>query len=121
MERPPSFMKGRFTFPCRNGCPASVLIRPEDVTHDHNSRFQARVIHKNFRGANILYTLLLPSNDTILSLVPSHHNHNVGEKIGIIPQVEDIILFENTSLFLSDSDSSQYIPMSFLPGIYQKQ
>jgi iron(III) transport system ATP-binding protein len=87
-------LKGHFTYPCRNGCPAQILIRPEDVVHDHNSKYKAKVLSKNFRGPNILYTLLLPSNDTILSLVPSHHNHKIGEEIGIVPQVEEIILFE---------------------------
>ncbi len=87
-------LRGPFTYPCRNGCPAQILIRPEDVVHDHNSKYKAKVVSKNFRGPNILYTLLLPSNDTILSLVPSHHNHDIGEEIGIVPQVEEIILFE---------------------------
>ena len=71
-----------------------MLIRPEDVVHDHSSRFTARILKKNFRGPNILYTLRLPTNDTVLALVPSHHNHRVGEQIGIVPQVEDIILFQ---------------------------
>jgi iron(III) transport system ATP-binding protein len=88
-------LRGPFTYPCRNGCPAQVLIRPEDVVHDHNSNYKAKVLSKNFRGPNILYTLLLPSKDTILSLVPSHHNHKIGEEIGIVPQVEEIILFED--------------------------
>jgi iron(III) transport system ATP-binding protein len=88
-------LRGHFTYPCRNGCPAHVLIRPEDIVHDHTSIFKARILKKNFRGANILYTLLLPSNDKILALVPSHHNHKEGQEIGIIPQVDEIILFEH--------------------------
>ncbi len=87
-------LKGRFTYPCRNGCSAQVLIRPEDIVHDHKSSFTARIVKKNFRGANILYTLSLPSNEKVLALVPSHHNHTVGQDIGIVPQVDDIILFE---------------------------
>lgn len=91
-------LEGRFTFPCRNGCPAHVLIRPEDVVHDHDSSFKARIINKNFRGANILYTLVLPSDEKVLSLVPSHHNHPVGQEIGIVPEVDEIILFEQNNL-----------------------
>jgi len=90
-------LRGAFSYPCRNGCPARILIRPEDVVHDHDSRYKAKVLNKNFRGPNILYTLLLPSKDTILSLVPSHHDHQIGEEIGIVPQVEEIILFEETN------------------------
>jgi len=91
-------LKGHFTYPCRNGCPAHVLIRPEDIVHDHDSKYTARILKKNFRGASILYTLRLPSNEKVLALVPSHHNHRVGQDIGIVPEVDDIILFEQKGL-----------------------
>ncbi len=87
-------LNGQFIYPCRNGCPAHVLIRPEDIVHNHESSYKARILKKNFRGAGILYTLLLPSNEKVLALVPSHHNHRVGQDIGIIPEVDEIILFE---------------------------
>jgi iron(III) transport system ATP-binding protein len=87
-------LKGRFSYPCRNGCPANVLIRPEDIIHDDNSPFKAEILRKNFRGANILYTLRLLNEEKILALVSSHHNHSIGQKIGIKPQVDEIVLFE---------------------------
>ncbi len=87
-------LKGRFSYPCKNGCPADVLIRPDDIIHDDSSSFKAKVIRKRFRGANILYTLQLPSNEEVLALVSSHHNHAIGQKIGIRPHVDEIILFE---------------------------
>ena len=87
-------LNGPFSYPCQNGCPAHVLIRPEDIVHDHNSRFKARINKKTFRGANILYTLELPSTEKVMALVPSHHNHTLGQEIGILPQVDEIILFD---------------------------
>jgi len=90
-------LRGPFNYPCRNGCPARFLIRPEDIVHDHDSRYKAKVLNNNFRDPNILYTLLPPSKKTIFSLVPSHHDHQIGEEIGIVPQVEEIILFEETN------------------------
>ena len=87
-------LKGRFSYPCRNGCPADVLIRPDDIVHDDNSPLKAKVLNKRFRGANILYTLQLQSDEKVLALVSSHHNHSIGQKIGIQPQVDEIILFE---------------------------
>ena len=62
--------------------------------HDDSSPFKAKVIRKRFRGANILYTLQLQSDEQVLALVSSHHNHSIGKKIGIRPQVDEIILFE---------------------------
>jgi iron(III) transport system ATP-binding protein len=87
-------LTGRFTRPHANGHPVDVLIRPEDIFHEDSSEFQAKVIKKNFRGANILYKLLLPSNEMVLALLPSHHDHKVGKTIGIIPRVDDSILFK---------------------------
>lgn len=86
-------LKGRFSYPCRNGCPANVLIRPDDIIHDDNSPFKAKVTRKRFRGANILYTLQLQSKEDVLALISSHHNHSIGQEIGIRPQVDEIILF----------------------------
>jgi iron(III) transport system ATP-binding protein len=52
------------------------------------------VTRKRFRGANILYTLQIQSNEQVLALISSHHNHSIGQEIGIRPQVDEIILFE---------------------------
>ena len=87
-------LKGRFSYPCRNGCPAHVLIRPDDIIHDDSSPFKATVLRKRFRGANILYTLQLQGGEEVLALVSSHHNHSIGQDIGIKPEVDEIILFE---------------------------
>src|SRR5690606_19446302 len=68
---------------CTRNCPVEVLLRPDDIVHDDTSPMKARVLKKAFRGADILYTLELPSGTRVLSLVPSHHNHAIGEAIGI--------------------------------------
>lgn len=88
-------LKGRFSYPCRNGCPADVLIRPDDLIHDDDSPFKAKILRKRFRGANILYTLMLQNEEEVQALVSSHHNHSIGQEIGIRSQVSEIILFEN--------------------------
>ncbi len=70
-----------------------VLLRPDDVIHDDDSLVTAKVIHKAFRGADILYTLALDSGARVLSLVPSHHNHAIGEPIGIRLEVDHVVAF----------------------------
>jgi iron(III) transport system ATP-binding protein len=96
-------LEGRFTYPCTNGCPAKVLIRPEDVAHDDDSPHKAKILQKNFRGPNILYVLKLSSGERVLSIVPSHHDHRVGDHIGIRTRVEEIILFETKDVKLAGS------------------
>ena len=78
---------------CGKGCLADVLLRPDDVVHDDNAPTQAEVVHKAFRGAEILYTLKLGSGRKVLALVPSHHNHALGERIGIRLDVDHVVAF----------------------------
>lgn len=77
----------------RPGQTLQVLLRPDDVLHDDHSALQARVVKKAFRGAQFLYTLALPSGATVLSLVPSHHDHAIGELIGIRLEIDHLIAF----------------------------
>jgi iron(III) transport system ATP-binding protein len=80
---------------CGNGCSVDVLLRPDDVVHDDGSTVQAEVVQKAFRGAEILYTIRLPSGGRALSLVPSHHNHAIGEKIGIRIEADHVVAFRH--------------------------
>ena len=75
------------------GTEVDVLLRPDDILHDDSSPLQARVLHKAFRGAEFLYTLQLPGGGRVLSLVPSHHNHAVGETIGIRLEIDHLVAF----------------------------
>jgi iron(III) transport system ATP-binding protein len=79
---------------CDDGCAVDVLLRPDDVVHDDQSPQEAEVLHKAFRGADILYTLKLASGAQVLSLVPSHHNHAIGEMIGIRLDADHVIAFK---------------------------
>jgi iron(III) transport system ATP-binding protein len=77
----------------QGGGALEVLLRPDDVVHDDAAPTQAEVVHKAFRGAEILYTLRLASGRQVLALVPSHHNHALGEKIGIRLDVDHVVAF----------------------------
>jgi iron(III) transport system ATP-binding protein len=70
-----------------------VLVRADDIQHDDHSPMQAEVVRKTFRGADFLYSLKLQSGTEVLALVPSHHNHAVGEKIGITLALDHVVTF----------------------------
>jgi iron(III) transport system ATP-binding protein len=70
-----------------------VLLRADDVIHDDASPLQAEVVRKAFRGAEFLYTLKLPSGQKLLALVPSHHDHAIGERIGIRLGADHVVTF----------------------------
>jgi iron(III) transport system ATP-binding protein len=79
------------------GRDVEVLLRPDDVVHDDAAPTRAEVVHKAFRGAEILYTLRLASGRKVLALVPSHHNHALGERIGIRLDVDHVVAFQPQS------------------------
>jgi iron(III) transport system ATP-binding protein len=70
-----------------------VLLRADDIVHDDASAVKAQVERKAFRGAEFLYTLRLASGDQVLALVPSHHDHQIGEWIGIRAEVDHVVTF----------------------------
>ena len=71
----------------------SVLIRPDDIIHDDDSPMRAVIEKKQFRGPEFLYQLKLDSGEKIYCFAPSHHNHRVGEAIGITVDVEHVIIY----------------------------
>ena len=75
------------------GGECDVLLRADDVVHDDHAPVQAQVVRKSFRGSEFLYTLRLASGQTVLAHVPSHHDHALGEWIGIRAQVDHVVTF----------------------------
>ncbi|MFZ4536159.1 hypothetical protein [Propionivibrio sp.] len=60
-------------------------MRSEDVIHDDRSELQAEVLNSAFHGAEVL------------SLVPSHHNDAIGERIGIRLDVDPVVAFRTSA------------------------
>jgi iron(III) transport system ATP-binding protein len=70
-----------------------VLLRADDIVHDDDAPVKAEIMRKSFRGSEFLYTLRLHTGETVLAHVPSHHDHKVGEWIGIRAQVDHVVTF----------------------------
>jgi len=75
------------------GGACDVLLRADDIVHDDHAPVKAQIMRKAFRGAAFLYTLRLASGETVMALVPSHHDHALGEWIGIRAQVDHVVTF----------------------------
>ncbi len=75
------------------GGECDVLLRADDILHDDDAPVKAEIVRKSFRGSEFLYTLRLASGQTVLAHVPSHHDHKLGEWIGIRPQVDHVVTF----------------------------
>ena len=75
------------------GGACDVLLRADDIVHDDDAPVKAQITRKAFRGADFLYTLRLASGETVMAHVPSHHDHTIGEWIGIRAQVDHVVTF----------------------------
>jgi iron(III) transport system ATP-binding protein len=71
-----------------------VLLRADDIVHDDNAPVKAQIVRKAFRGSEFLYTLRLQTGEEVLAHVPSHHDHKLGEWIGIRAEVDHVVTFE---------------------------
>ena len=75
------------------GSMVDVLVRPDDIVQDSRSDIKARVQSKAFRGSHTLYQLQLAGGETVLSLQLSHVNYDIGEQIGIRPELAHLVMF----------------------------
>lgn len=71
-----------------------VLLRADDIVHDDAAAVKAQIVRKAFRGSEFLYTLKLDSGETLMAHVPSHHDHALGEWIGIRAEVDHVVTFQ---------------------------
>ena len=76
------------------GGQCDVLLRADDIVHDDDAPTKAEILRKSFRGADLLYTLRLSHGQVVMALVPSHHDHKIGEWIGIKTQVDHVVTFQ---------------------------
>lgn len=70
-----------------------VLLRADDIVHDDEAPVKAQILRKAFRGSEFLYTLKLKTGETLMAHVPSHHDHALGEWIGIRALVDHVVTF----------------------------
>jgi len=82
--RPLSFSEGE----------CDVLLRADDIVHDDDAPVKAEIIRKSFRGSEFLYTLRLKTGELVMAHVPSHHDHKLGEWIGIRTEVDHVVTFK---------------------------
>jgi len=86
-------IEGQLTTEQPPGTHVDLLLRPDDVIHDDASELRAEVVERAFRGAQFRYKLRLPSGTTALSFAPSHHDHAIGERIGIRLDAQHLVGF----------------------------
>ncbi len=75
-----------------------VLLRPDDVLHDDDSNYQGRITGKQFKGTYFQYEIELSNGRSLLCIASSHHNHSIGQLIGIRLDMDHFVLFKGHKL-----------------------
>lgn len=70
----------------------ALLIRPDDLRPDTGGP-RARVIDRQFQGAQILYRLELDTGEQVAALFPSHDDYAVDDTIGVTLDARHLVLF----------------------------
>ncbi len=86
-------VKGELARDLPGGMQVDLLVRPDDIIHDDYSTYRGTVLKKSFRGADHLYTLRMPGGTNVMCLAPSHHDHKIGERIGVRLKVDHLVAF----------------------------
>jgi iron(III) transport system ATP-binding protein len=58
-----------------------VFLRPDDIIHDDNAGISGVIEKLYFYGGYFRTHLRLPDGTSVISDIPSHHNHKIGEMI----------------------------------------
>jgi len=70
-----------------------LLVRPDDVLHDDDSNFYAVITSKHFKGTFFQYQVELTNGRSLLCIASSHHNHDIGQNIGIRLDLDHFVIF----------------------------
>ena len=78
-------IRGKLSNNFPSGAKVKLLLQPEDLIHDDQSKLKLDVVDRKFRGTNFIYTLKTNSGDHLPVFVHSHHihQHEKNEKFGI--------------------------------------
>ncbi len=78
-------IKGKLLNKFPSGSNVKLLLQPEDLIHDDESKLKLEVVDRKFRGTNFIYTLSTKSGEHLPVFVHSHHihQHEKSEKFGL--------------------------------------
>ncbi|GAB3486009.1 ABC transporter ATP-binding protein [Marinomonas epiphytica] len=86
-------IRGKLNHNFANNTEVDLLVRPDDILHDDDSPSQGLIMSKWFRGSHFLYRVKLDSGKVVFCFASSHHNHEVGQKIGLTVHLDHLVMF----------------------------
>jgi len=77
-----------------------VLIRPDDVLHNDASDLFGEVVDISFRGSHYQYRVRMVDGFCLYCFADSHHKHRLGERIGLEPHLEHLVIFDKDQSYV---------------------
>ncbi len=78
-------IRGKLSNNFPSGAKVKLLLQPEDLIHDDQSKLKLEVVDRKFRGTNFIYTLKTKNGEHLPVFVHSHHihQHEKSENFGV--------------------------------------
>ena len=78
-------IRGKLSSNFPSGANVKLLLQPEDLIHDDQSKLKLEVVDRKFRGTNFIYTLKTKKGEHLPVFVHSHHihQHEKSEQFGV--------------------------------------
>ena len=78
-------IRGKLSSNFPSGSKVKLLLQPEDLIHDDQSKLKLEVVDRKFRGTNFIYTLRTKKGEHLPVFVHSHHihQHEKSEQFGV--------------------------------------
>ena len=99
LESPDTFrtdlgvLRGNRAYQDPLGTCVEILLRPDDIVPDTEGPIECLIVEKAFKGAETLYTLRLENGTRLLSLFPSHRDHNLGDRVRVRVAADHLVSF----------------------------
>jgi iron(III) transport system ATP-binding protein len=86
-------IQGDRAYDLPTGSKVELLLRPDDIVLDEHGELTGKITQRAFKGAEIMYTLEIKPGLELLSLIPSHHDYQLGEQVRIRLAPDHMVAF----------------------------
>ncbi|MCL0101916.1 ABC transporter ATP-binding protein [Dehalococcoidia bacterium] len=73
--------------------PVELMVRPDDLRIEPDDKSTSVIVDREFKGADNLYSVRLPSGKVVRSAHPSEPVYSVGQAVKVNPNLTHVILF----------------------------
>ena len=80
------------------GRTVEILVRPDDIVHDHASEIMGEIVEISFRGSHYQYLTALENDERLLCIAESHHKHTTGDRVELLPKLEHLVVFDDAGV-----------------------